>query len=235
MFLLPQAVAARAEALGQGWAGSLTMGAGQFCTNPGIAVVETGPAGDAFVAAAKAALATVGPQVMLTDGIAKAYRDGQARFEGRNSVTPLLSTVSEGREANPNLYETDAATYLQDHALGEEVFGPLGLVIRVQGPEDMERLAKGFEGQLTATIHLDPEDAPEGRRLLPILERKAGRVLANGFPTGVEVADAMVHGGPYPASTNFGATSVGTLSIRRFLRPVSFQNIPEGILPEDLS
>ena len=235
MILLPQAVAARAEALGQGWAGSLTMGAGQFCTNPGIAVVETGPAGDAFVAAAKAALEQVGPQVMLTDGIAKAYRDGQARFEGRNSVAPLLSTVSEGREANPNLYETDAATYLQDHALGEEVFGPLGLVIRVQGPEDMERLAKGFEGQLTATIHLDPEDAPEGRRLLPILERKAGRVLANGFPTGVEVADAMVHGGPYPASTNFGATSVGTLSIRRFLRPVSFQNIPEGILPEDLA
>lgn len=235
MFVLPHAAANRGAAIGTGWAGSLTMGAGQFCTNPGIAVVETGPAGDAFVAAAKAALEQVGPQVMLTDGIAKAYREGQARFEGRNSVTPLLSTVSEGREANPNLYETDAATYLQDHALGEEVFGPLGLVIRVQGPEDMERLAKGFEGQLTATIHLDPEDAPEGRRLLPILERKAGRVLANGFPTGVEVADAMVHGGPYPASTNFGATSVGTLSIRRFLRPVSFQNIPEGILPEDLS
>ncbi|MFV0302171.1 MAG: aldehyde dehydrogenase (NADP(+)), partial [Paracoccus sp. (in: a-proteobacteria)] len=170
----------------------------------------------------------------LTEGIAKAYRDGQARFEGRNAVRPLLSTESTGREANPNLYETDAATYLQDHALGEEVFGPLGLVIRVGGTDDMEKLAKGFEGQLTATIHMDAGDAPEARRLLPILERKAGRVLANGFPTGVEVADAMVHGGPYPASTNFGATSVGTLSIRRFLRPVSFQNIPEGVLPDDL-
>ncbi len=234
MFVLSHAAANRGAEIGKGWAGSLTMGAGQFCTNPGIAVVETGAAGDAFVSAAKDALAGVGPQVMLTEGIAKAYRDGQARFEGRNSVTPLLSTVSEGREANPNLYETDAATYLQDHALGEEVFGPLGLVIRVGGPDDMEKLAKGFEGQLTATIHLDPEDAPEARRLLPILERKAGRVLANGFPTGVEVADAMVHGGPYPASTNFGATSVGTLSIRRFLRPVSFQNIPEGVLPDDL-
>ncbi|TKW63552.1 MAG: aldehyde dehydrogenase (NADP(+)), partial [Paracoccus denitrificans] len=98
----------------------------------------------------------------------------------------------------------------------------------------MARLAKGFEGQLTATIHMDDGDAEAARQLLPILERKAGRVLANGFPTGVEVADAMVHGGPYPASTNFGATSVGTLSIRRFLRPVSFQNIPEGVMPEDL-
>ncbi|WP_299907754.1 aldehyde dehydrogenase (NADP(+)) [uncultured Paracoccus sp.] len=234
MFILPHAAKARGAEIGKGWAGSLTMGAGQFCTNPGIAVIETGAAGDAFVSAAKDALAQVGPQTMLTEGIAKAYRDGQARFEGRNSVTPLLSTESKGREANPNLYETDAATYLQDHALGEEVFGPLGLVIRVSGTDDMEKLAKGFEGQLTATIHLDAEDAAEARRLLPILERKAGRVLANGFPTGVEVSEAMVHGGPYPASTNFGATSVGTLSIRRFLRPVSFQNIPEGVLPDDL-
>ncbi len=234
MFILPHAAKARGAEIGKGWAGSLTMGAGQFCTNPGIAVIETGAAGDAFVSAAKDALAQVGPQTMLTEGIAKAYRDGQARFEGRNSVTPLLSTESKGREANPNLYETDAATYLQDHALGEEVFGPLGLVIRVSGTDDMEKLAKGFEGQLTASIHLDAEDAAKARRLLPILERKAGRVLANGFPTGVEVSEAMVHGGPYPASTNFGATSVGTLSIRRFLRPVSFQNIPEGVLPDDL-
>ena len=175
MFLLPHAVAARGAEIGKGWAGSLTMGAGQFCTNPGIAVVAKGAEGDAFVAAAQHALAQVGPQVMLTDGIAKAYRDGQARFEGRNSVEPLLSTESTGREASPNLYETDAATYLQDHALGEEVFGPLGLVIRVDGADDMQRLALGFEGQLTATIHLDEGDLPQAQRLLPVLERKAGR------------------------------------------------------------
>ncbi|MFV0385719.1 aldehyde dehydrogenase (NADP(+)) [Paracoccus sp. (in: a-proteobacteria)] len=234
MFVLRHAAAARGAEIGKGWAGSLTMGAGQFCTNPGIAVVEQGAAGDAFVAAARDALAQVGPQVMLTDDIAAAYRDGQARFEGRNSVTPVHRTASQGREANPNLYETDAATYLQDHALGEEVFGPLGLVIRASGIDEMERLARGFEGQLTATIHLDRDDAADARRLLPVLEHKAGRVLANGFPTGVEVADAMVHGGPYPASTNFGATSVGTLSIRRFLRPVCFQNIPAEVLPDDL-
>ncbi len=97
----------------------------------------------------------------------------------------------------------------------------------------MVHLAKGFEGQLTATLHMDKDDTADARKLLPVLERKAGRVLANGFPTGVEVVDSMVHGGPYPASTNFGATSVGTMSIRRFLRPVSYQNIPADVLPID--
>ena len=95
-------------------------------------------------------------------------------------------------------------------------------------------VAEAMEGQLTATLHLDDGDMDMARRLMPLLERKAGRILANGWPTGVEVADAMVHGGPYPASTNFGATSVGTMAIRRFLRPVSYQNIPEALLPEDL-
>jgi 2,5-dioxopentanoate dehydrogenase len=234
MFLLPEAAKARGKAIGEGWAGSLTMGAGQFCTNPGIAVVETGPDGDAFVKAAAEALKGVQTQCMLTDGIADAYKDGKSRFDGRNAVKPVLTTDSEGRNASPNLYETDAANYLQDHALGEEVFGPLGLVVRVSGADEMLELAKGFEGQLTATIHMDDGDTDRARALVPVLERKAGRILVNGFPTGVEVADAMVHGGPYPASTNFGATSVGTLSIRRFLRPVCFQNMPDGILPDDL-
>ena len=235
MFVLPAAAEARAAKIGEGWAGSLTMGAGQFCTNPGIAVVSHGPAGDAFVAAAGAALGKVGAQAMLTDGIAAAYRSGRDRFAGRNAVQPVLVTEDEGRQASPNLFETDAATYLQDHALGEEVFGPLGLVIRVSGPEEMLTLARGFEGQLTATLQMDAEDTPVAARLLPVLERKAGRLLVNGFPTGVEVADSMVHGGPYPASTNFGATSVGTLSIRRFLRPVCYQNLPDALLPGDLA
>jgi len=235
MFLMTQAAKSRAAAIGEGWAASLTMGAGQFCTNPGIAVVREGAEGDAFVVAAKGALEQIGPQVMLTDGIAQAYRDGKERFTGRNAVRALLSRESEGRSAQPNLFETDADSYLQDHALGEEVFGPLGLVVRVSSAEQMHELAKGFEGQLTATIHMDDADSDEARALLPILERKAGRVLVNGFPTGVEVCDAMVHGGPYPASTNFGATSVGTMSIRRFLRPVGYQNLPEALLPADLA
>ena len=234
MFVLPEATAARGAAIGEAWAGSLTMGAGQFCTNPGIAVVGKGPEGDAFVAAAKDALAGTGAQVMLTDGIASAYRAGKDRFDDRNAVTPVLTTDSDGREATPNLYETDASAYLQEHALGEEVFGPLGLVVRVDNLDEMVTLAKGFEGQLTATLHMDDGDADAARALLPVLERKAGRVLANGFPTGVEVCDSMVHGGPFPASTNFGATSVGTLAIRRFLRPVCYQNLPEALLPADL-
>ncbi|WP_158964961.1 aldehyde dehydrogenase (NADP(+)) [Chachezhania sediminis] len=234
MFVLPEAAKARGAAIGEGWAGSLTMGAGQFCTNPGIAVVRKGADGDAFVAAATDALTKVGAQKMLTDGIAAAYRDGVDRFDGRNAVTPLLQNDNEGRTARPALYEIDAEAFLADHTVGEEVFGPLGVVVRVEDTAAMETLAKGFEGQLTATLQMDEGDMDTAARLLPILERKAGRVLANGFPTGVEVSEAMVHGGPYPASTNFGATSVGTMAIRRFLRPVSYQNMPVGLLPEDL-
>lgn len=235
MFILPEALSARGEAIAKGWAGSLTMGAGQFCTNPGIAVVPQGAAGDAFVTTMAESLKAVAPQVMLTDGIARAYHAGKARFDSRNAVRPVLVTDSTGREAGPNLYEVPAEAFLADHALSEEVFGPLGLVVRVADAADMPALAAQFEGQLTATLHMDAGDADLARRLLPVLERKAGRVLANGFPTGVEVCDAMVHGGPYPASTNFGATSVGTMAIRRFVRPVSYQNIPAGILPEDLA
>lgn len=235
MFVLPEAARARGAEIGAGWAGSLTMGAGQFCTNPGIAVIPKGTDGDAVVNATAEALKDTPSQCMLTHDMAEAYRAGKDRFDTRNAVRPVLTTGSDGRDAGPNLYETDAADYLQDHALGEEVFGPLGLVVRVEGAHEMETLARGFEGQLTCTLHMDEGDTDLARRLMPVIERKAGRLLCNGFPTGVEVADAMVHGGPYPASTNFGATSVGTLSIRRFLRPVCYQNTPTDILPDDLS
>jgi NADP-dependent aldehyde dehydrogenase len=119
-----------------------------------------------------------------------------------------------------------------NHELGEEVFGPLGLIVRATDTAQMEVVARSLKGQLTCTLHMDDADTVQARNLVPVLERKAGRLVANGFPTGVEVADSMVHGGPYPASTNFGATSVGTLSIRRFLRPVCYQNLPEALLPE---
>lgn len=235
MFMLAQAMEARADVLGQGWAGSLTMGAGQFCTNPGIAVVLDGANADRFVKTAVETLAGIAPQIMLSDGIAKAYRDGQQRFAARNAVTPLLVAEQSGRSAAPNLFETTGDVFLADHALREEVFGPLGLVVRVGSLDEMDSIARSFQGQLTMTLHMDADDAAAARRLLPVLERKAGRVLVNGFPTGVEVVDSMVHGGPYPASTNFGATSVGTLSIRRFLRPVSYQNMPAGLLPDDFA
>ena len=234
MFVLPEAVAARGAEIGKGWAASLTMGAGLFCTNPGVAVVIDGPAAGNFVAVTKAALGETGPQTMLTNGIAEAYRDGRDRIAAGTGVQEVLTSVCDLRNATPYLYETTGQAWLNDENLAEEVFGPLGLVVRVKDAAELEAIARSLHGQLTCTLHLDDGDADLARRLLPVLERKAGRVLANGFPTGVEVADAMVHGGPYPASTNFGATSVGTLSIRRFLRPVCYQNIPTGVLPEDL-
>jgi alpha-ketoglutaric semialdehyde dehydrogenase len=234
MFIFDAALNARGEALAEGWAGSLTMGAGQFCTNPGIAVLRAGADADRFVDAAAAALAQTAAQTMLTDGIAHAYRDGQRRMAGVEGVREVLATESDARNATPFLYMTDAQNWLQNESLSEEVFGPLGLVVTVKDMDEMRAVARSLQGQLTCTLHLDDGDSDTAATFVPILERKAGRVLANGFPTGVEVADTMVHGGPYPASTNFGATSVGTLSIRRFLRPVCYQNIPEALLPADL-
>ena len=234
MFLLPAALSARGEALAKGWAASLTMGAGQFCTNPGIAVLIDGPDADAFATTAKAALDPTPAQTMLTDGMAEAYRAGRDRMATATGVRSLLTTACDGRQATPNLFEVSGTDWLADHMLAEEVFGPLGLIIRVRDAAEMQAIANSLQGQLTCTLHLDEADTTLGQALLPILERKAGRILANGFPTGVEVADSMVHGGPYPASTNFGATSVGTMSIRRWLRPVCYQNLPDALLPQDL-
>ena len=234
MFLLPGAMAARAERIAEGWAASLTMGAGQFCTNPGLAIALEGPEIEAFATRAAAALGDVAPQVMLTDGIAAAFRDGRDHVAGAPGVSILHAADCTARNAAPMLLRTTGATLLADPSLMHEVFGPLGILATVRDLNEMQALAESLEGQLTATLHLDDSDTDAAKRLLPVLERKAGRILANGFPTGVEVADAMVHGGPYPASTNFGATSVGTMAIRRWLRPVCYQNMPEALVPEDL-
>ena len=233
MFILPTA-GNRAAEIGKGWAGSLTMGAGQFCTNPGIAVVLDDHV-DALATAAADALGETGPQTMLTDGIASAYRDGRDRVAAGAGVQEVLTSTCDLRNATPYLYRVSAEDWMANHDLSEEVFGPLGVIVTVKSMDQMIEVAHSFVGQLTCTLHLDDDDAEDARKLLPILERKAGRVLANGFPTGVEVCDSMVHGGPYPASTNFGATSVGTMAIRRFLRPVSYQNIPAAVLPADLT
>ncbi len=234
MFLLPHAVAARGEAIAKGWAASLTMGAGQFCTNPGIAVVLGGADAQGFIDAAKAAIAPTPAQTMLTDGIAQAYRQGRDRIAAGTGVQAVLTTTCDLRQATPYLYEVSGADFLSNHALAEEVFGPLGLIIRARDVAEMQAIAAGLQGQLTATLHLDAADHVLALTLLPMLERRAGRLLINGFPTGVEVVDAQVHGGPYPASTNFGATSVGTMAIRRWLRPVAYQNFPVDLLPADL-
>ena len=233
VFVLPEASAARGAETGKAWAGSLTMGVGQFCTNPGIVVVRDADA-DAFIDAAEAALKEVAPAPMLTGGTAEGYRKGVETIAGAAKVKTRLKDACEGRKAGPALFVVDAADWLANDDLAIEMFGPAGIVIRAQSDDEMLQIARGLHGQLTCTLQMDEGDTALGQRLVPVLERKAGRLLVNGYPTGVEVADSMVHGGPYPASTNFGATSVGTLAIRRFLRPVCYQNMPQALLPDDV-
>ncbi len=232
MFLLPEAASERAADLGAAWAASLTMGTGQFCTNPGVAVVISGTDADTFETATTAGLSDVGAQTMLTEGIADVYRKG--RDEMDKGAEPRLASMCEGRENSPDLFATTGAEFLANPSLSEEIFGPLGLIVRVSDTDEMLTVAHALDGQLTCTLHMDAADTDLARTLCPVLERKAGRILVNGFPTGVEVADAMMHGGPYPASTSVSSTSVGTLSIRRFLRPVCYQNMPDELLLADL-
>ncbi|MEM6635572.1 MAG: aldehyde dehydrogenase (NADP(+)) [Pseudomonadota bacterium] len=235
VFVLDAALAQRGSDIARAWAGSLTMGVGQFCTNPGLLVLPSGPAADAFIDVAKSSLDEVAAQTMLTDGIAAAYQRGSDGVGAEPGVSTLKPGGAEARAARPALFVTNAKTWLSSEVLRGEVFGPLGLVVTVSSPDERLAVARALEGQLTCTLQMDTADDAFAAGLLPILERKAGRILFNGFPTGVEVADAMVHGGPYPASTNFGATSVGTLAVRRFLRPVCYQNAPPDLLPDDLA
>ncbi|MBE3638598.1 aldehyde dehydrogenase (NADP(+)) [Mangrovicoccus algicola] len=234
VFVMPAALAARGAAMGEGWAQSLTMGVGQFCTNPGIVVLPEGPEGDAFLAAAAGLLNETVAQPMLTGGTAAAYAQGVETLSGAGLDRLTAAQACGPREGAPAVFQASAADWLARPDLAREVFGPAAIVIRTAAPAEMLKVAQGLHGQLTATLLMEDADIEAARPLMPVLESKAGRVLANAFPTGVEVADAMVHGGPFPASTNFGATSVGTMAIRRFLRPVCYQNLPAALLPGDL-
>lgn len=231
MFVFSNALANRGAEIAKGWAASLTMGAGQFCTKPGLAIFMKGSEAEAFVQQTVAALSQVASQTMLTDGIADAFHKGCAEVGSTQGVTMAVAGPAAGREAAPSLFQTTGANWLENHRLGEEVFGPMGVVVVVEDMDEMHKVANALQGQLTCTLQIDARDHELAKPLVPVLERKAGRILFNGFPTGVEVCDSMVHGGPYPASTNFGATSVGTMSIRRFLRPVCYQNMPDDLFP----
>ncbi|MBS1302919.1 aldehyde dehydrogenase (NADP(+)) [Loktanella sp. SALINAS62] len=234
VFVMPAALSARGADLGTAWAGSLTMGVGQFCTNPGVVVAQAGDDLESFAQAATDALSGAGEAVMLSEGIADAYRKGVAQVAAANGVQELVAATCDRRNASPAVYRVSAEDWLANDNLAEEVFGPLGIIVSASGPDQMLDIARHLHGQLTATLQMDDADTEAAKPFVPVLERKAGRLLVNGFPTGVEVADAMVHSGPYPASTNFGATSVGTLAIRRFTRPVCYQNMPDALLPVDL-
>jgi len=234
VFLLPAALAARAEAIGSAFADSLTMGAGQFCTNPGMVVVIGDDNVQRFITAASQALAAKAAQTMLTAGIHEAFVAGAAKVDGVEGVEKVAQGLAAGTQPNAAqaaLYVTDAQRLLASPVLHEEMFGPASIVIRAKDFDELLQLAEHLEGQLTVTLQIDPADYAAARRLLPVLERKAGRILANGFPTGVEVCHAMVHGGPFPSTSNAMFTSVGATAIERFLRPVCYQDLPDELLP----
>ncbi len=209
------------------------MGSGQFCTNPGLIFAIGGADLDRFLESAKAALCIAQPATMLSQSVHKAFEAGVALLDGHAGVTtvargPMNHGVNRGRGA---LFETELATFLGDADLGREVFGAASLIVRCPDGERLVDVVAHLEGQLTATLQLDPDDAPLAARLVRALQLKAGRILANGWPTGVEVSPAMVHGGPFPATTDSRTTSVGALAIERFLRPVCYQDMPETLLP----
>jgi alpha-ketoglutaric semialdehyde dehydrogenase len=234
--LMPAALAARGAAMGTAFVGSLTMGSGQFCTNPGLVLAIEGEGFDAFVEAAVAAMTDHDPQPMLTGSIREAYATGTAAL----AANPAVTQVAAGLEGDgiaremARLFTTEASAFLADAALGEEVFGASSLIIRCRDLDEMKQVLTTLEGQLTATIQLDAADQDAAAELVPLLERKVGRILANGWPTGVEVSHAMVHGGPFPATSDGRSTSVGSLAIDRFLRPVCYQDLPATLLPADL-
>jgi alpha-ketoglutaric semialdehyde dehydrogenase len=238
VFLLPAALASRGASIGRAFAGSLTMGAGQFCTNPGLVFAVDGPGLDAFLDAAMEALADCPATPMLTPGIHAAYENGVAQL----ATGSRLTRVAQGKaprdgsfEGRPVLFSTDVDGFRSDPAVQQEVFGAASVLVRCPDVATMRKLVEAMEGQLTATLHLDdPADLDAARTLLPTLERKVGRILVNGWPTGVEVGYAMVHGGPYPSTGDSRTTSVGSLALRRFLRPVCYQDVPAALLPEGL-
>lgn len=236
VILMPAALAARAEELGRSFISSLTMGAGQFCTNPGILLAVAGEDLRRFEQAASEALRAHAPQPMLTAGIREAFAQATADLAVKQSVEELAAGMAGDGVSSEmaRLFATDASTFLADPALAEEVFGASALVVRCRNMGELKQVLQGLGGQLTATLHLDAKDEEEAAALLPILERRAGRILVNGWPTGVEVADAMVHGGPFPATSDGRSTSVGTLAIDRFLRPVCYQDVPPALLPAEL-
>lgn len=231
VFLLGGVLTAQAKELGTAFVASLTMGSGQFCTNPGLVIAVDGPELDAFVAAACRAMEATAAAPMLTSNIAAAYAHGVDALSGAAQLV-ARGAAGDGVTSCPAaLFSTDAASFTTSELLQSEVFGASSLVIRCADTDEMLAVAARLEGQLTATVHAAEADLDEAARLMPVLELKAGRILFNGWPTGVEVGHAMVHGGPFPATSDPRTTSVGARAIERFLRPVAYQDVPAPLLP----
>jgi 2,5-dioxopentanoate dehydrogenase len=236
VFILPQAMQQRNEQIAQGFAASVTLGVGQFCTNPGLLFHNRDSGRNEFVRQLEEAFSKCSGGSMLTKGIHQAYQKGVAHHEVLHGVQQLAAGMVAGGEntAKPVLFHTDSTTFTRTPALAEEIFGPASVVVEADSKEEMLTIARNLSGHLTATVHGTDYDLVVYKDLIDILEQKVGRVIINGFPTGVEVCHAMVHGGPFPATTDGRSTSVGTAAIHRFTRPVCYQNMPDILLPDEL-
>lgn len=238
VFLLPGALADRNEEIAKGFAASMTLGVGQFCTKPGLVFGIEGPLLDSFMAGVADAITAVAPASMLSGDILTAFehgRDALSSEAGTAVVTRSAAAADATKtEAAAILMQTDAETFLARPQLAEEVFGPFSLVVECRSAEQLEALARRLDGQLTATVHGTTEDLVTTAGLLGVLATKAGRLIVNGWPTGVEVCHAMQHGGPWPATSDSRFTSVGSAALERFIRPVCYQDVPQSLLPDAL-
>ncbi|MCH5644774.1 aldehyde dehydrogenase (NADP(+)) [Gordonia sp. ABSL49_1] len=229
----PLAGALRADAagLGRAFVGSLTMGSGQFCTNPGLVIAVDGPDLDTFIESASQAVSGSTPTPMLTPNIARSYTGGVDEFEKAATVVARGERPEGPNACRAALFATDADTFLASTELQQEIFGASSLIVKCRDQQQVREVTAKLEGQLTATVHAADTDHDDAAELVGDLELKAGRILFNGWPTGVEVGHAMVHGGPYPSTSDSRTTSVGSLAIERFLRPVAYQDVPDALRP----
>jgi alpha-ketoglutaric semialdehyde dehydrogenase len=235
-FFLPGVILQNSEDRLAGLCASLTNGSGQFCTKPGLIFIESNSA----PLVARRLQETMGKNaayVMLTPGIGRAYRDAVGQRQNQSGLTTLLAGEQGSQpisQVGAALFRTDVKSFLANPRFAEEIFGPAAVLITYSNPQELLEVARNLEGQLTATVHGTAEDLKVHEDLLRVLETKAGRLIFNGFPTGVEVGHAMVHGGPWPATSDSRSTSVGTRAIARFARPVCYQDFPQTSLPDAL-
>lgn len=238
VFLLPGALRERSAAIAQGLLGSFTLGVGQFCTKPGLIFAERGPDTDAFLAKLAEAVRPAPCGTMLTSGIRDAFVENRGKITAIKGVQSLAAgngkADSSRTETEASVATTTAQNFLSHAALATEAFGPFTLVVLAENAGELTACARALDGQLTATLHGTTAELAAARPLISVLEQKAGRVLVNGFPTGVEVCHAMNHGGPYPATTDARFTSVGTAAIDRFARPICYQSFADELLPAAL-
>lgn len=211
------------------------MGAGQFCTNPGLVIGIRSPAFSHFVQTLSALMADQPAQTMLNAGGLRSYVHGCETLLAHPQIIHLAGPAQQGNKAQAQLFQADASLLLTgNELLQEEIFGPATVVVEVADRAELLAALHGLRGQLTATLMGETAELEQSADLVALLEQKVGRVLVNGYPTGVEVCDAMVHGGPWPATSDARGTSVGTLAIDRFLRPACYQNFPDALLPDAL-